>query len=55
MAHTSCGGQDQEGQRFFCHHNVFLFLYSLLPTALNYLIKEGLGSSYNIFNLDRRL
>lgn len=29
-----------------------LFLYSLLPTLLNYLIKEVLGSSYNIFNLD---
>lgn len=29
-----------------------LFLYSLLPTALNYLIKEALGLSYNIFNLD---
>lgn len=29
-----------------------LFLYSLLPTVLNYLIKEVLGSSYNIFNLD---
>lgn len=29
-----------------------LFLYSLLPTVLNYLIKEALGLSYNIFNLD---
>lgn len=29
-----------------------LFLYSLLPTALNYLIKEVLGLTYNIFNLD---
>lgn len=29
-----------------------LFLYSLLPTVLNYLIKEVMGSSYNIFNLD---
>jgi len=29
-----------------------LFLYSLLPTVLNYLIKEVLGSQYNIFNLN---
>ena len=29
-----------------------LFLYSLLPTALNYLIKEVMGLSYNIFNIN---
>ena len=29
-----------------------LFLYSLLPTALNYLIKEVMGLSYNIFNVN---
>ncbi len=29
-----------------------LFLYSLLPTALNYLLKEVLGLSYNIFHLN---
>ncbi len=29
-----------------------LFLYSLLPTALNYLLKEVLGLSYNIFQLN---
>ncbi len=29
-----------------------LFLYSLLPTALNYLLKEALGLSYNIFQLN---
>ncbi|MBD5450871.1 MAG: amino acid ABC transporter permease [Lachnospiraceae bacterium] len=29
-----------------------LFLYSLLPTLLNYLIKEVLGLEYNIFRVD---
>lgn len=29
-----------------------LFLYSLLPTVLNHLIREVLGLSYNIFNLN---
>lgn len=29
-----------------------LFLYSLLPTVLNYLIKEALGLTFNIFNLN---
>lgn len=29
-----------------------LFLYSLLPTLLNYLIKEILGLQYNVFNLN---
>lgn len=29
-----------------------LFLYSLLPTLLNYLIKEVLGLSFNVFRLD---
>lgn len=29
-----------------------LFLYSLLPTMLNYLIKEVLGLSYNIFKVN---
>ncbi|MBD5631666.1 MAG: amino acid ABC transporter permease [Clostridia bacterium] len=29
-----------------------LFLYSLLPTLLNYLIKEILGLEYNIFRVD---
>lgn len=29
-----------------------LFLYSLLPTLLNYLIREVLGLTYNIFKVD---
>lgn len=29
-----------------------LFLYSLLPTLLNYLVKDVLGLSFNVFQLD---
>lgn len=32
-----------------------LFLYSLLPTLLNYMIKTGLGLDFNIFNVDASL